>query len=40
MMKMCGFSGEQIAQVAAWQTSNLFDDKPRTLRSPLPQVQS
>ena len=26
-MKMCGFSGEQIAQVATWQKSKLFDDK-------------
>lgn len=27
LMKMCGFSGEQIAQVATWQKSKLFDDK-------------
>lgn len=27
MMKMCGYSGEQIAQVATWQKSQLFDDK-------------
>jgi alkylhydroperoxidase family enzyme len=33
MMKMCGFSGEQIAQVATWLTSNLFDEKQRALLS-------
>jgi len=38
MMKMCGFSGEQIAQVATWQTSNLFDDKQRALLSYVEQV--
>lgn len=27
MMKMCGFSGEQIAQVASWQKSKAFNDK-------------
>jgi alkylhydroperoxidase family enzyme len=31
MMKMCGFSNEQIAQVATWQSSKLFDDKQRAL---------
>ena len=38
MMKMCGFSGEQIAQVATWQSSNLFDDKQRALLSYVEQV--
>ncbi len=27
MMKMCGYSTEQIAQVATWRTSTLFYDK-------------
>ncbi len=31
MMKMCGYSGEQITQVANWQSSNLFDDKERAV---------
>lgn len=31
LMKMCGFSGEQIAQVATWQSSKLFDDKQLAL---------
>jgi alkylhydroperoxidase family enzyme len=31
LMKMCGYSGEQIAEVASWQKSNLFDDKQRAL---------
>ena len=31
LMKMCGFSGEQIAQVATWQKSKLFDDKQAAL---------
>jgi alkylhydroperoxidase family enzyme len=31
MMKMCGYSGEQIAQVATWQSSKLFDDKQRAV---------
>jgi len=31
MMKMCGYSGEQIAQVATWQNSKLFDDKQRAV---------
>jgi alkylhydroperoxidase family enzyme len=31
LMKMCGYSGEQIAQVATWQDSKLFDDKQRAL---------
>jgi alkylhydroperoxidase family enzyme len=38
MMKMCGFSGEQIEQVATWQTSNVFDDKQRALLSYVEQV--
>jgi hypothetical protein len=33
MMKMCGYSREQIAQVATWQSSKLFDDKQRALLS-------
>ena len=31
LMKMCGFSAEQIAQVATWQNSTLFDDKQAAL---------
>jgi 4-carboxymuconolactone decarboxylase len=31
LMKMCGYSGEQIAQVATWQSSKLFDDKQLAL---------
>ena len=31
LMKMCGYSGEQIAQVATWQNSKLFDDKQLAL---------
>ncbi len=31
LMKMCGFSDDQIAQVANWQTSRLFDQKERAL---------
>jgi alkylhydroperoxidase family enzyme len=31
MMKMCGYSAEQIAQVATWQSSKLFDDKQRAV---------
>src|SRR5664279_2455008 len=31
MMKMCGYSGEQIAQVATWQNSKLFNDKQRAV---------
>lgn len=31
MMRMCGFSTEQIAQVATWQSSKLFDDKQLAL---------
>jgi alkylhydroperoxidase family enzyme len=31
LMKMCGYSGEQIVQVATWQTSKLFDDKELAL---------
>jgi alkylhydroperoxidase family enzyme len=27
MMKMCGYSTEQVAQVATWRTSTLFDEK-------------
>jgi alkylhydroperoxidase family enzyme len=33
MMQMCGYSREQIAQVATWQSSKLFDDKQRALLS-------
>ena len=38
MMKMCGYSEEQIAQVAAWQSSNLFDEKQRVLLAYVEQV--
>jgi alkylhydroperoxidase family enzyme len=38
MMKMCGFTGEQIEQVATWQTSKLFDDTQRALLSYVEQV--
>lgn len=31
MMKMCGFTDQQIAQVARWQRSRLFDDKQRAV---------
>ena len=31
MMRMCGYSDDQISQVASWQTSQLFDDKQRVL---------
>jgi alkylhydroperoxidase family enzyme len=31
LMKMCGYSDDQIAQVATWQSSKLFDDKERAL---------
>jgi alkylhydroperoxidase family enzyme len=31
MMKMCGFSDEQIGEVASWHNSKLFDDKQRAL---------
>ncbi|HZP78440.1 MAG TPA: carboxymuconolactone decarboxylase family protein [Pseudolabrys sp.] len=31
MMKMCGYSPEQIAQVASWKTSTLFDEKQLAL---------
>ena len=29
LMKMCGFSDRQIAEVSAWQGSKLFDDRQR-----------
>jgi alkylhydroperoxidase family enzyme len=29
LMKMCGYSGAQIAALPQWQASNLFDDKER-----------
>jgi len=29
MMKMCGYSGEQIGEIATWQSSKLFDEKQR-----------
>ena len=38
MMKMCGYSREQIAQVATWQSSKLFDDKQRALLSYVEQM--
>jgi 4-carboxymuconolactone decarboxylase len=38
MMKMCGFTGEQIEQVATWQTSKLFDDAQRALLGYVEQV--
>jgi 4-carboxymuconolactone decarboxylase len=31
LMKMCGYSNEQIAEVADWQRSMFFDDKQRAL---------
>jgi 4-carboxymuconolactone decarboxylase len=31
LMKMCGYSSEQIAEVADWRRSMLFDDKQRAL---------
>jgi alkylhydroperoxidase family enzyme len=31
LMKLCGYSDAQIAAVAAWRTSPLFDDKQRVL---------
>jgi alkylhydroperoxidase family enzyme len=31
LMKMCGYSDPQIAQVATWRTSDLFDDKELAL---------
>jgi 4-carboxymuconolactone decarboxylase len=31
LMKMCGYSSEQIAEVADWRRSMLFDDKQRGL---------
>jgi alkylhydroperoxidase family enzyme len=37
-MKMCGYSREQIAQVATWQSSKLFDDKQRALLSYVEQM--
>jgi alkylhydroperoxidase family enzyme len=38
MMKMCGYSGEQIAQVATWQSSKLFDDKELAVLSYVEQM--
>jgi 4-carboxymuconolactone decarboxylase len=31
LMKMCGYSNEQIAEVVDWRRSRLFDDKQRAL---------
>ena len=31
MMKMCGFTDRQIAEVARWKRSKLFDDKQRAV---------
>jgi alkylhydroperoxidase family enzyme len=31
MMRMCGYSEPQIAQVATWSSSELFDDRERAL---------
>jgi alkylhydroperoxidase family enzyme len=31
LMKMCGYNNEQIAEVADWRRSMLFDDKQRAL---------
>jgi alkylhydroperoxidase family enzyme len=38
MMKMCGYSEEQIVQVAVWQSSKLFDEKQRALLAYVEQV--
>ncbi len=38
LMKMCGYSSEQIAQVATWQRSKLFDDKQIALLAYVEQV--
>jgi alkylhydroperoxidase family enzyme len=31
LMKMCGYSDQQIAEVAGWQRSTFFDDKQRAM---------
>ena len=31
MMRMCGYSDQQVGQVATWKTSTLFDDKQAAL---------
>jgi alkylhydroperoxidase family enzyme len=38
LMKLCGYSDAQIAAIASWQASSLFDDKQRAVLAYVEQV--